>query len=93
VIAQRNQPESHRAAALPLRITIPMEVIIMQDRAIEQWALLSRHYDDRCGLDQHTGGERLARKDAAAFYRIAANFKAIFRARRQTVESLRSPRR
>jgi len=70
-----------------------MEVIIMEDGAIEQRALLGWHNNDRRGLDQRTGGERLARKDAAAFCRVAANFKAMVGAGPQTVESLGSPRR
>ncbi len=89
MIAQRDKPESHHATALTVGIALPMEVIIVQDRPIQQRTLLGRHNDDRRGLNQRTGGNRLARKNAAALYRIAANFKTIVAARLQMLNSAR----
>jgi hypothetical protein len=66
-----------------------MEVIIVEDCPIQQRTLLGRHDDGRRSLDQRTGGDRFARKDAAALYWVVPNFKTIVGARLRMVESAR----
>jgi hypothetical protein len=74
MIAQRHQPEADRGASFPA-LVVPDEIVIMQDRLIEQPALIGRYDDDRRTLDQRTRTDRSARKDAATLCRVVADFQ------------------
>ena len=63
-----------------------MEVIIVQDGAVEQRALLGWHDDDRGGLDQRPRSDRPAREDATALCGVAADFQTVSRIWPQIVE-------
>ena len=66
MVAQGDEAECHRTAAIAVGIAVPVEIIIVQDGAFESGAFGRRHDDDRGRLDQAAGCDRLAGKDATA---------------------------
>jgi hypothetical protein len=51
VIAQSDETERERAASLALGITIPVKVVVVDDRPVEGWTIGDRDDDDGRRLD------------------------------------------
>jgi hypothetical protein len=85
MVAQRDEPKRHRPAAFAFGVAVPGEIIVVQDRLIEQLQLARRYEDDRGGLDQRARRDRCAGEEAAALLRIVADFQAVVGDRAQAV--------
>src|SRR5262249_37516513 len=81
VITQRDEAEPDRTAALPVRVAIPMKIIIVYDRLIECRAVRDRQNDRRCRLDHRPRRDRLARKHPAAAPEAGPDFNPMVRKR------------
>src|SRR6516165_10639537 len=89
MVAQSDETEPKCASSLAVGIAVPVKVVVVDDRPVEDWTIGDRDYDDGSRLDQCPGHDCRAREDPATSHRADADLYAVVGDRPQEADPRR----